>query len=138
MTMNQIHISVNGNPAELPKPVIFPNAKVGEASVPAAANTLKAVEPNELPKLASESSQIKFDPKELQQQLTDIVESLNKQMKSNNRNLGFAFDANLGVHVITVSNTETGEVIRQIPSETVMRVAHKFEELKGLFHDKTI
>ncbi len=133
--MNQMHIPANGAPAELPKPVIFPHAKVDET---ASAVTPKAIEPNKLPKLPSESSQIKFDPKELQQQLTDIIDSLNKQMESNNRNLGFAFDAKLGVHVITVSNTETGEVIRQIPSETVMRVAHKFEELKGLFHDKTI
>ncbi len=133
--MNQMHIPANGAPAELPKPVNFPKARVDE---PAAAATPKAIEPNKLPKLPPESSQIKFDPKELQQQLTDIIESLNKQMESNNRNLGFAFDAKLGVHVITVSNTETGEVIRQIPSETVMRVAHKFDELKGLFHDKTI
>jgi len=133
--MNQIHIATNGAPADLPKSATFPHAKVEETAVAA---TTKAIEPSKLPKLPSETSQIKFDPKELQQQLTDIIESLNKQMESNNRNLGFAFDAKLGVHVITVSNTETGEVIRQIPSETVMRVAHKFDELKGLFHDKTI
>jgi flagellar protein FlaG len=40
--------------------------------------------------------------------------------------------------VITVRKTETGEVIRQIPDEALLRVAHNIEELKGLLHNKTI
>jgi uncharacterized FlaG/YvyC family protein len=36
---------------------------------------------------------------------------------------------------VTVKSTATGEVIRQIPSEAVLRVAHTFEALKGLLHD---
>jgi len=31
-----------------------------------------------------------------------------------------------------VTNTQTGEVIRKIPSEAVIRVAHNIEALKGL------
>jgi flagellar protein FlaG len=34
--------------------------------------------------------------------------------------------------VVTVRSAETGEVIRQIPNEVVVRVAHNIERVKGL------
>jgi len=36
---------------------------------------------------------------------------------------------------VTVSNLETGQVIRQIPDEVVVRVAHSIEKMKGLLFD---
>jgi len=37
-----------------------------------------------------------------------------------------------------VRNTNTGEVIRQIPNEVVVKFAHSLENLKGLlFNEKT-
>jgi flagellar protein FlaG len=42
----------------------------------------------------------------------------------------------LNTPVVTVKSTKTGEVIRQIPSEAVIRVAHTFEQLKGLLVDE--
>jgi flagellar protein FlaG len=37
--------------------------------------------------------------------------------------------------VVTVKNKE-GEVIRQIPSEVALRVAHNLENIKGLMKDE--
>jgi uncharacterized FlaG/YvyC family protein len=34
--------------------------------------------------------------------------------------------------IIQVRRAETGEVIRQIPNEVVVRVAHNLEKLQGL------
>jgi len=40
--------------------------------------------------------------------------------------------------VVTVRSAETGEVVRQIPNETVVKVAHNIEKMKGLlFSAKT-
>jgi len=39
--------------------------------------------------------------------------------------------------VIKVTNSTTGEVIRQIPDETVLRIAHTMEALKGMLYDAT-
>jgi uncharacterized FlaG/YvyC family protein len=40
--------------------------------------------------------------------------------------------------VITVRNLETGNVVRQIPGEDVLRMAHNLDKLKGiLFNEKT-
>jgi flagellar protein FlaG len=58
-------------------------------------------------------------------------------MEATKRGLGFAVDDKLNLTVVTVRDTNTGEVVRQIPSDVVIRVAHHMEDLKGiLFHNK--
>jgi flagellar protein FlaG len=71
----------------------------------------------------------------LRENLRSAIDHLNKQMASHGRSLGFSFDEVLRAPVVTVRSTETGEVIRQIPSEAVVRVAHTLDALKGLLHD---
>jgi flagellar protein FlaG len=34
--------------------------------------------------------------------------------------------------IVTVVNSQTGEVVRQIPNEVVVRVAHHLDNLKGM------
>lgn len=79
-----------------------------------------------------------ISPEELNQRLEEIVQSLNEQLAETGRNLGFAIDKSINRHVVTVTNRETGELVRQIPSEVVLRVAHNIEELKGVLFDKEI
>lgn len=81
---------------------------------------------------------IDFDPKESQRQLSEAIAHLNEMMRSNGTNLNFSRDEALNQVVITVKNTETGKVIRQIPDETFLKVAHNIENLKGLLHNKEI
>jgi flagellar protein FlaG len=66
------------------------------------------------------------------------VDRLNEQMKEGSRGLNFSIDEKLGRPVVTVRNESTGEVVRQIPNEVVVRVAHSIDELKGLLlNEKT-
>jgi flagellar protein FlaG len=67
--------------------------------------------------------------------IQDIVERMNEEMKSNQRGLSFSFDRTISTHVVTVKSADSGEVIRQIPTEAVVRVAHNIEKLKGLLFD---
>jgi len=60
------------------------------------------------------------------------VERLNELMSSNRRSLRFQVDAEGGRTVITVLNPHTKEVIRQIPPEELLSVAHAFEKLGSL------
>jgi len=39
--------------------------------------------------------------------------------------------------VIKVTNSQTGELVRQIPDQTVLRIAHTIEDLKGILHDES-
>ena len=70
--------------------------------------------------------------------LDEALAHLNDMMKKSNRNLSFAYDRAIINAVITVKDTITGEVIRQIPSESILRIAHSIEELKGLLHNEKI
>jgi len=73
----------------------------------------------------------------MRRNLEEAIQRLNEQMKQNARNLNFSIDELANRTVITVKSTETGEVIRQIPNETVLKVAHNIEQLKGMLHNAT-
>ncbi len=75
---------------------------------------------------------IKFDASEVRQNLQEAVSMLNQQMSSTKRGLGFQVDEAVGGPVVTVRSAESGEVVRQIPNEVVVRIAHNIEKYKGL------
>jgi flagellar protein FlaG len=79
---------------------------------------------------------IPFDPRQLHENLKQAIEQLNKELADSGRSLGIRMDDVLNTPVVTVKSTKTGEVIRQIPSEAVIKVAHTFEQLKGLLVDE--
>jgi len=61
------------------------------------------------------------------------VSMLNEQVQQTNRGLGFRMDEVLNAPVVTVTSAQTGEVVRQIPNEVVIRIAHNIEKVKGMF-----
>ena len=74
-----------------------------------------------------------FDPNEARQSVQEAVSILNQQVKETNRGLGFRMDEVLNSPVVTVVSESTGEVVRQIPNEVVVRVAHNIARMKGIF-----
>ena len=75
------------------------------------------------------------DPQEMRANLEAAIEKLNQQVELNGRGLNFAIDEKLNRPIITVRNTSTGEVVRTIPNEVVIKVAHNIEDIKGLLMD---
>lgn len=67
----------------------------------------------------------------------EAVDKLNRQMQQTNQKLSFSVDDASDRVVIKVQNTITGEVVRQIPDESLLRVAHNIEDIKGLLHNAT-
>jgi len=68
-------------------------------------------------------------------QLEQAVQELKRTADTAGRALGFRIDPAVSGAIVTVSNLETGQVIRQIPDEVVVRVAHSIEKMKGLLFD---
>lgn len=99
----------------------------------AAAAPAKAAPKQEVPSQAERRAEAEAQRRELKQ----AIERMNQQAIKDGRKLNFAMDEVTDQMVITVRKAESGEVIRQIPSEAVLRVAHNMEQLKGLVHDKT-
>lgn len=114
-----------------------------QAAAAASASALKPIGPGTgsiaaAVKIETPPPAPKMDPQEMQRQLQEAIVELNKQMVHAGRSLGFSIDESVGLNVITVTNKDTGELVRQIPGEDVLRVAHSIESLKGVIYSKLI
>ena len=106
-----------------PSPSVNPNPS---ANAPAQAiNAPKVFEHKQV--------QLQINPAQERENLKQAVSMLNQQVQQTNRGLGFRMDEVLNAPVVTVTSAQTGEVVRQIPSEVVIRIAHNIEKVKGMF-----
>ena len=83
-------------------------------------------------------AEIKVDFERESQKLKDAITKLNDMLTSNARNVSFSMDEKLGRPIVYVKNATTGEVVRQIPNEVVVRIAHSIEDFKGMLHNEKI
>jgi flagellar protein FlaG len=66
------------------------------------------------------------------QNLQESVEELNEFVLPYNTSLRFSIEEELGTVVVKVTDKETREVIKQIPSEEAVELAKALDKLKGL------
>jgi flagellar protein FlaG len=68
------------------------------------------------------------------------IESVTRQidsfLRSQNHQLQFRVDQGSGKMVVTVTDGETGEVIRQVPGEEALKMAQRIEDMTGLLDEK--
>lgn len=62
------------------------------------------------------------------EKVKEVVEQLNKHAQAINRDLHFSVDDDSGRTVIKVVNSDTAELVRQIPSEEVLRLSETIRE----------
>jgi len=129
-------MSVTSNPgvaaaALQASPVPKPAAPAAPA--PPAVSAVPAV-----PKAPAVKVEPLVDPKQMRENLQEAIEKLNDQIERNGRGLNFSVDDRLNRPIITVRSTATGEVVRTIPNEVVIKVAHNIEDIKGLLMDQRL
>ena len=64
-----------------------------------------------------------------------VAQQIEAYLRSNNRALEFTVDADTGRTIVSVRDKETGELIRQIPGDEVLRIAQAMKELTSLVHE---
>lgn len=124
MSTNDLSVSASTGPAV---------QEMRAAQQPAA----PAPEPAKAELKTPEKPRLNVDPEQKARVLKETIAEMNRMMESQGRNLGFQVDEVADRTVVTVLHKETGEVVRQIPDETVLRVAHNIEAMKGLMHDQS-
>jgi len=72
------------------------------------------------------------DPREL---TARIAERLDKFLKDSGRDVEYRVDADAGTTVITVRRSDSGEVVRQFPSEEALAWLRRLNEQSGTFLD---
>ena len=108
----------------------------GARNVPAAATADIHVAATAPKVQAPKPVDIKVDIEKMRANLQESIEKVNQLMRDGGRNLNFTMDKKLGGLVILVKNAETGEVVRQIPSDAVVRMAHSLDDFKGMLHNE--
>jgi len=73
-----------------------------------------------------------MSPEAMAKVAKDIQDKLDQMGSS----LGFAIDKKYDALVAEISNRDTGEVIRQIPSDEVLALREKLKEVVGMFFDE--
>ncbi len=63
-------------------------------------------------------------------QLGDAISRVESFLQGQNRNLTFSIDENTERSVVTVLDSDSGDVIRQIPSEELLVLAERIQELQ--------
>ena len=102
----------------------------------AALSPTTPVDPGNPPEAAVEVAASAAKSEQSRRDLKETVSRLNEHLQRSGRNLLFSVDDEIDRTVITVKNSQTGQVVRQIPDESLLRVAHSIEDLKGLLHNE--
>ena len=85
--------------------------------------------------VANNKRSVSIDPEAKRRELQEAMERLNEQAKKNNYSLSFSVDDTSDYVVVKIRDADNGEVVRQIPNDTVLRVSTYF---KGLLKDEKI
>ena len=67
--------------------------------------------------------------------LTQAIQSLNDMMSALDRNINFAKDPGTGKDVVRVTDSNTGQTIRQIPSQETLTFIKNLDRMVGLLFD---
>lgn len=68
-------------------------------------------------------------------EIDELIGELNDVMRVMNTKISFSIDTETNRPVIQVSDKDTGELIRQIPPEELMRVSQRLSDVLGILFD---
>ena len=69
------------------------------------------------------------------ERIREMIRELEEALPAASNSLSFRVDEVLDRPVITVVDKNSGEVVRTLPSDEVLRVAHNIEKMRGVLFD---
>ena len=114
--------------------------------------TLAAIQPNVSGEIRSPQQSVKSDAQVVSQVVSTEIKAsgvneaaqptrevvakaaaqLQEFVNSMGRNLNFSIDETTGYNVVRVVNPDTGELIRQLPSEELLKISRDFQRLNNV------
>lgn len=98
------------------------NVALSRASRPEAGPSMQPLLPTEAVSPVSDS------PKTVESAVSDLKSIVQKVQ----RNLDFSVDESSGDVVVKVIDSESGKIVRQIPSEELLRLSERLEDMRSL------
>ncbi|WP_020681774.1 flagellar protein FlaG [Marinobacterium rhizophilum] len=72
------------------------------------------------------------------QEAAETLEALNNVMQQMQRGISFQMDENSGRSVIQVIDRDSGDVIKQMPSQDLLKLINHMQEMQSLLFDETV
>jgi flagellar protein FlaG len=112
-------------------PKAIANGSPSQSSVPKTSITSVAAEAEQeqLRSLATLQS--------VNESIDDAVEVLNQALALRNTAASISRDEELNRYLVTIRDKESGEVVREIPDEALIKFARNLQELRGILFDET-
>lgn len=64
------------------------------------------------------------------EQLKNVVDNVNRALKQTNKNLEFSIDESTEKHVFKLKDSETGDLIRQYPTEDMLAISRSIDQIQ--------
>ncbi len=85
--------------------------------------------------LSSSGAEDETSKAEQKLDVEEAVERIRTQVQTLQRNLNFSVDDSTGEVVVQVLDGDSGKVVRQIPSEDILRLAERLDEMRSLLFE---
>ena len=69
--------------------------------------------------------------------MEEAVEVLNQALSLKNTSVVIRRDEQLNRYLVTIKDKESGEIVREIPDEALIKFARNLQELRGILFDET-
>ena len=118
-----------------PQQMAVPNAESQKPVNP----VNKVVDSKPVEKVEAKQEPIKIDtqPVGSAEEIGKAIEQVQVMMDLRNRSVSISQDSESGRDVIRVKNEQTGEVIRQMPTEEMLAFMRNLTKMLGAFFDKS-
>ncbi|WP_191833274.1 flagellar protein FlaG [Pseudomonas fluorescens] len=114
-------------------PLVRPTEQATDKPAPQAVQAVQAS--SEAPTASSRDGR---DDVSETEKVKSAVKEIEKFLASSRRNLEFSTDEESGRIVVKVIASETGELVRQLPSEEALRIAHSLSDMSSLLFDAKV
>jgi flagellar protein FlaG len=123
--------AVAANPQVAPQIV---NTQVGNDRPVAKVEALVKEQPKPVP--AAPKIDINREPIISSKELEAKISELNEAMVSRNKAVLFSTDPQTGKDIVRITNSNTGELIRQMPSVEALKAMQNIDQMMGLIFNK--
>lgn len=114
------------SPPQTPTASLAETSRAAEVSIAAVAAQAEEGKVKSLSTLASVTESI-----------DDAVEVLNQALSLKNTAAIIRRDEELNRYLVTIKDKESGEIVREIPDEALIKFARNLQELRGILFDET-
>ncbi|MCR4299351.1 MAG: flagellar protein FlaG [Gallionella sp.] len=121
------------NTAQAPQPARIVNNRLasdGEPVVVAAASSNVAAQPSVTLELPQATAKPAVEQQASAEQVKSAMENINRVLKQSDRNLEFSVDESTKKQMFKLTDAETGDVIRQYPTEEMLAISRAIDQVQ--------